>query len=76
LYQNYPNPFNANTNIEFRIPKNEVVTLKIFNILGEEVATLVSGQLTAGSYTYEWDGSGVASGVYLYRLEVPSQSSG
>jgi hypothetical protein len=46
------------------------VTLKIFNILGEEVATLVSDRLSAGSYSYKWDASNLASGVYLYRLEA------
>ena len=70
LYQNYPNPFNPSTNIEFRIPKNGLVTLKIYNILGEEVATLVSGKLAAGSYSYEWNASDLASGVYLYHLEA------
>lgn len=70
LYQNYPNPFNPNTTIEFDLPKTSNVTLKIFNILGEEVATLVSDKLTAGSYTYEWDASNMASGVYLYKLEA------
>ena len=70
LQQNYPNPANPSTTIEFDLPKSSQVTLKIYNILGEEVAILVSGQLAAGSYTYEWDGSNVASGVYLYRLET------
>jgi uncharacterized delta-60 repeat protein len=70
LFQNYPNPFNPITAIEFQIPKSIYVTLKIYNLLGEEVATLVSGQLVAGSYSYAWDGSRVASGVYLYRLEA------
>ena len=70
LKQNYPNPFNPSTTIEFALPKTSNVTLKIFNILGEEVATLVSDKLSAGSYTYDWDASNVASGVYLYRLEA------
>jgi hypothetical protein len=71
LYQNYPNPFNPSTNIEFQIPKSKFVTLKIINILGEEVATLVSDRLTAGGYSYEWSRpAGIASGVYLYRLEA------
>jgi hypothetical protein len=70
LYQNYPNPFNANTNIEFRIPKNEFVTLKIFNLLGEEVATLLSASLLSGYHTVNWDGSDLASGVYFYRLKA------
>jgi hypothetical protein len=70
LYQNYPNPFNPITTIEFVLPKTSEVTLKIFNILGEEVATLVYDKLHPGSYSYEWDASNVASGVYLYRLQA------
>jgi predicted GH43/DUF377 family glycosyl hydrolase len=72
LLQNYPNPFNPSTTIEFNVLKNSEVTLKIFNMLGEEVATLVSDRLTASSYSYEWDASNLASGVYLYRLEAGS----
>ena len=70
LRQNYPNPFNPTTTIEFDLPKTSEVSLKVFNILGEEVATLLSASLHSGSYTYEWDASGLASGVYLYRLEA------
>jgi predicted GH43/DUF377 family glycosyl hydrolase len=70
LHQNYPNPFNPSTTIEFDLPKTSEVSLKIFNIHGEEVATLVSDRLTAGNYTYEWDASNLASGVYLYRLQA------
>jgi hypothetical protein len=72
LKQNYPNPFNPSTTIEFELPKTGNVTLKIFNILGEKVATLVSDRLTTGSYSYDWDASNLASGVYLYRLFVES----
>ena len=70
LHQNYPNPFNPTTNIEFSIPKSEFVTLKVFNVLGEEVATLVSERLTSGTYKYDWDASSLASGVYLYRIQA------
>jgi hypothetical protein len=70
LSQNYPNPFNPSTTIEFDLPKTSEVTLKIYNILGEEVTTLLSTSLLSGSYKYEWDASGLASGVYLYRLEA------
>jgi hypothetical protein len=70
LNQNYPNPFNPSTTIEFDLPKSCEVTLKVFNILGEEVATLVSDRLSTGSYSYEWDASNLASGVYLYRLQA------
>ena len=70
LYQNYPNPFNPSTTIKFNLPQTRQVTLKIFNILGEEVAKLVSDKLSAGSYSYEWDAGKLASGVYLYRLQA------
>ncbi len=70
LKQNYPNPFNPTTTIEFDLPKTNEVTLKIFNVLGEEVATLVSDRLSAGSYSYEWDAGGLANGVYMYRLQA------
>ncbi|MBN2365364.1 MAG: T9SS type A sorting domain-containing protein [Calditrichaeota bacterium] len=70
LKQNYPNPFNPNTTIEFDLPKTSKVSLKIFNIVGEEVATLVSDRLAAGSYSYNWDAANLASGVYLYRLQA------
>ena len=70
LQQNYPNPFNPNTTIQFDLPKTSKVTLKVFNILGEEVSTLVSDRLSAGSHTYEWDASNLSCGVYLYRLEA------
>ncbi len=70
LHQNYPNPFNPNTTIEFYLPKTSNVTLNIFNILGEDVTTLVSDKLTPGSYKYEWNASNLSSGVYLYRLKA------
>jgi hypothetical protein len=70
LYQNYPNPFNPSTTIEFYLPRESKVTLKILNILGEEVATLLSASLLSGSHSVEWDASNFASGVYIYRLQV------
>ncbi len=70
LSQNYPNPFNPGTTIEFDLPKTSEVTLKVFNILGKEVATLVSDRLSAGTYSYKWDASNLPSGIYLYRLEL------
>ena len=70
LEQNYPNPFNPSTTFEFSIPKTEFVTLKIYNLLGQEIATLVEKQLTAGSYSYFWDATGFASGVYYSKIEV------
>jgi hypothetical protein len=68
LLQNYPNPFNPTTIIEFSLPQSGFVTLKIYNVLGEELATLVSENLNIGNYRYEWDAKDFASGVYLYRL--------
>lgn len=68
LHQNYPNPFNPSTTFEFTLPQADVVTLKIYNILGEEVATLVSERVAAGKYEYEFDAGNFASGIYLYRL--------
>jgi hypothetical protein len=70
LAQNYPNPFNPLTTISFDLPKATKVVLKIFNILGEEVATLVSDRLSAGSYSYEWNAGNFPSGIYLYRLRA------
>jgi len=70
LYQNYPNPFNPTTFITFDLPKTSKVSLKVFNILGEEVATLLSASLPSGSYKYVWDASHLASGVYLYRFQA------
>jgi photosystem II stability/assembly factor-like uncharacterized protein len=70
LLQNYPNPFNPSTTIEFALPKSAFVTLKVYNLLGEEVATLVAEQRSAGIHKFNWDARGLASGVYLYRLEA------
>jgi YVTN family beta-propeller protein len=70
LQQNYPNPFNPTTVIKFYLPKSNRVTLKIFNILGEEVATLISTSLPSGSHKYEWNASGMASGVYLCVMQA------
>ena len=69
VMQNYPHMFNPSTTIEFSIPKSEFVTLKIYNLLGQEVTTLVSDKLTPGNYKYTWDASGFASGVYFYKID-------
>jgi hypothetical protein len=76
LKQNYPNPFNPRTTIEFSIPKTEFVTLKIYNLLGQEVATLVSDRLKAGNYNFTWDASSLASGMYFYELKAGDPSTG
>jgi hypothetical protein len=70
LEQNYPNPFNPSTTINFTIPNSEFVTLKVFNILGSEVATLVNENLTAGAYRFSFEARNLASGVYLYELKA------
>lgn len=73
LRQNYPNPFNPTTNIEFDLPETSEVVLKIFNIMGKEVATLVTERLSAGSYKYTWSRPiGITSGVYFYRFSAES----
>jgi hypothetical protein len=68
LSQNYPNPFNPATTIKFDIPKEVDVTLKIYDALGSEVATIVNEKMEPGYYRYEWNAAKYASGVYFYRL--------
>jgi len=70
LEQNFPNPFNPSTTINFTIPNSDFVTLKVYNILGSEVATLVNENLSAGSYKFNFDAINLASGVYLYELKA------
>jgi len=70
LEQNYPNPFNPATSFEFRVPSSGFVSMKVFDVLGKEVATLVNGECQAGSRTVRWDASGLPSGVYACRLKA------
>ncbi len=70
LEQNYPNPFNPSTTITYQLPVNSQVVLKIYDMLGKEVATLVNGNQQAGSYHVQFDGSKFSSGVYFYRIEA------
>jgi hypothetical protein len=72
LGQNYPNPFNPSTNISFTLPSKEFISLKVFDMLGREVVTIVSEEMPAGSYTKQWNAAGFASGVYYYRIEAGS----
>ena len=69
LIQNYPNPFYYTTNIRYNVPKRGFVTLKVYNLLGQEVATLVNQTLETGKYDISWGGENVPSGVYLYHLK-------
>ncbi|MFZ1288598.1 MAG: SMP-30/gluconolactonase/LRE family protein [Melioribacteraceae bacterium] len=70
LYQNYPNPFNPTTNIKYSIPQNGFVTLKLFDVLGEEIKTLQNRFLQQGNYSIALNSKGLSSGVYFYRLEL------
>ena len=68
LLQNYPNLFNPTTTICYQIPDNGLVTLKIYDMLGKEVATLVNEVQNAGSFSVQWNASGFSSGIYFYKL--------
>jgi hypothetical protein len=75
LSQNYPNPFNPVTKINYSIPKQGFVTLKIYDLLGREIKSLVSETKQPGNYSVDFNGSNLASGVYFYRLESNSFTS-
>jgi hypothetical protein len=68
LNQNYPNPFNPSTKISFIIPQSGFTTLKVFDVLGNEIAKLIEGELDEGSYELQFDASGLSSGIYFYSL--------
>ena len=68
LKQNYPNPFNSTTTISYQIPEREQVVLKIYDILGREIATIVNARQFSGYYEYQWHPQNLASGIYFYRL--------
>jgi carboxypeptidase T len=70
LYQNYPNPFNPVTKIKFDLPVNSQVQIKVFDVLGREVTTLVDQNLKPGSYEFEWNASEVSGGVYFYKIST------
>jgi hypothetical protein len=74
LSQNYPNPFNPGTKIKFSLPQTGHATLKIYNMLGQEVATLIDGEMIAGEHEVDWRPSGLPSGVYSYRLQAGDHS--
>ncbi|NUO82493.1 T9SS type A sorting domain-containing protein, partial [candidate division KSB1 bacterium] len=71
--QNHPNPFNPTTLITFHLPTSALATLKVFDLAGREVATLVHGKMSAGEHQVYFDASALAAGVYLYRLEAGEQ---
>jgi hypothetical protein len=72
LLQNYPNPFNSSTVISFNLPLRSSVLLKVFDIMGQEIATLINEELAAGNYSRQWNVSNISSGVYFYRLQCGS----
>ena len=74
LYQNYPNPFNPTTNFEFRVSSYGFVTLKVFDVLGKEVAVLVNDARSAGTYVVSWDATNVPAGIYFARLTAGGSS--
>jgi len=70
LDQNYPNPFNPNTTIEYHLPKSALVNISIYNVLGQQVTTLVNSRQPAGEQKIVFDGSKLSSGVYFYKLQT------
>ena len=70
LAQNYPNPFNPLTTIAFDLPQSGIVTLKVYDVLGREVAVLTSGNYPAGSFKTRWEAIGFSSGVYFYKIQA------
>lgn len=75
LYQNFPNPFNPVTKIKFDLPEQSNVNIRVYDILGNEVARIYNGELTAGFYEIDWNASDFASGVYFYRIDAGDFSS-
>jgi hypothetical protein len=75
LQQNFPNPFNPSTTINFSVPRAADVTVAVYNLAGEKIATLASGSLTPGNYSAKWDAANVASGMYFYRMTATSNGA-
>ena len=72
LEQNYPNPFNPTTVINFSVPKTSMVTIKVYDVLGNEIATLLNKEKLAGKYSVNFNASKFSSGVYFYRMQAGS----
>jgi hypothetical protein len=70
LEQNYPNPFNPSTSIKYQMPENGFVTIKVYDMLGNEVATLVNEIQEAGNHSVEFDAATVSSGIYFYIMQA------
>jgi hypothetical protein len=74
LYQNYPNPFNPTTTINYSVPKQSFVTIKVYDVLGREVATLVNENKPVGNYSIQFNANKLTSGIYFYGMESGSYS--
>ena len=70
LHQNFPNPFNPTTTIKYQIPELSIVTIKIYDVLGNEIASLINEEKPAGNFEVEFNGEGLPSGIYFYRLQA------
>ena len=70
LFQNYPNPFNSSTTIRFKLARSGKVTLKVYNVLGQEIQTLMDSKIEAGEHRVNWQPQNLGSGVYFYRLQT------
>ena len=75
LYQNYPNPFNPSTNIRFDLAKTGIVKLTVYDITGRKVEELLNSNYNAGKYSFNFDASNYATGVYFYKLETPQYTN-
>jgi hypothetical protein len=74
LMQNYPNPFNSSTTIEFTLPKNEYVSLTIYSMLGQQIATIAKGNYSSGKHQLQWNFANTSSGIYFYKLQTRNYS--
>jgi hypothetical protein len=70
LEQNYPNPFNPSTTITYQVPENSFVSIKVYDVLGKEVTSLINEEKSVGSYEVEFDATSLPSGIYFYRLQA------